>query len=226
MTVLLDGQDRRTSADIVFESLYDDIASLRLLPGTKMSEVDVAQRFGVSRQPVRDAFSRLGNLGLLLIRPQKATEVQRFSDEAIRTARFVRCAVEIEVCAKAVRNWSVRAGEALEQNLARQESAVADDNLDAFHELDFEFHRLLCEIGGVSFAFNVILENKEQVDRLCVLSMMDKDTMAQLVADHREIADRLQDRDAEGMVTAMRMHLGRLDTTIARVRAEHPDYFV
>ena len=62
--------ERRTSADVVFESLFEEIVALDLLPGAKMSEVEVAKRFGVSRQPVRDAFSRLGSLGLLVIRPQ------------------------------------------------------------------------------------------------------------------------------------------------------------
>jgi len=51
---------RQTSADIIFERLYDQIISLALLPGTKISEADVAERFGVSRQPVRDeAFHKL-----------------------------------------------------------------------------------------------------------------------------------------------------------------------
>ncbi|MEL6920239.1 MAG: GntR family transcriptional regulator, partial [Pseudomonadota bacterium] len=50
--------ERRTTADAVFDQLLDEIVSLSLTPGTKLSEVDVAKRFGVSRQPVRDAFNR------------------------------------------------------------------------------------------------------------------------------------------------------------------------
>ncbi|KKK71856.1 hypothetical protein LCGC14_2909720, partial [marine sediment metagenome] len=69
--------DRRTGVDVVANHLYEEITSLRLLPGAKISEAEIAARFGVSRQPVRDAFSRLENLDLLLIRPQKATEVKR-----------------------------------------------------------------------------------------------------------------------------------------------------
>ena len=63
-------RDRRTSVDVVFEHLHDAIATLELLPGDKISEAEIAAQFGVSRQPVRDAFSRLENLDLLLIRPQ------------------------------------------------------------------------------------------------------------------------------------------------------------
>ena len=66
-------QTRRTSVDLVFEHLYQGINSLNLLPGTKISEADIAARFDVSRQPVRHAFSRLEILELVVIRPQKAT---------------------------------------------------------------------------------------------------------------------------------------------------------
>ena len=89
--------ERRTSADIVFETLYDRIVSLGLMPGEKMSEADIAEQFGVSRQPVRDAFNRLGNMNLLLIQPQRATLVRKFSISDIAASRFVRLAVELEI---------------------------------------------------------------------------------------------------------------------------------
>lgn len=216
--------ERRTSADAVFDTLYDEIISLRLLPGTKMSEADIAAQFGVSRQPVRDAFSRLGNLGFLLIRPQKATEVQRFSSRAITVARFVRAAIEIEVVNRALERWSEANARAFEDNLAAQDKAVQNKDVDAFHQLDYDFHRQLCDTANVAFAFDAIMENKAQIDRLCVLSMMDKDAMSLLVGDHRRIYDCLRARDP-AVEAAMRTHLSRLDATIERVRLSHPEYF-
>ena len=84
--------ERRTSVDDIFDYLHDEILSLRLRPGDKISEAEIASRFGVSRQPVRDAFSRLANLDLLLIRPQRATEVRRFSSREIEKSSFIRAA--------------------------------------------------------------------------------------------------------------------------------------
>ena len=88
MLATADVLERRTTTDEVFDRLHEEIVTLELLPGTKLSEVEVARRFGVSRQPVRDAFNRLSNLDLLLIRPQKATEVRGFSIERIARARL------------------------------------------------------------------------------------------------------------------------------------------
>ena len=48
--------ERRTAVDDIFDYLHDEILSLRLRPGDKISEADIAAQFGVSRQPVRDAF--------------------------------------------------------------------------------------------------------------------------------------------------------------------------
>ncbi len=225
MNGLMDTRDRRTSADLVFQHLYDEIVSLRLLPGRKMSEADIASQFGISRQPVRDAFNRLGNLGLLLIRPQKATEVKKFSQDAIVTARFVRAAIEIEVTRRAVTRWNGANSAEFERALAEQDAAVRNQDVTALHALDLDFHRQLCGVAQASFAFDTITENKARVDRLCVLSMMQKDGMRQVVEDHRRIFVHLQNRDPDAAEAAMRRHLSRLDATIDTVRHEYAEYF-
>lgn len=218
-------KERRTTVDVIFENLYEDIISLKLMPGTKISEAEIAAQYGVSRQPVRDAFARLGNLGFLLIRPQKATEVQKFSNETIATARFIRTAIEVEVARRAAARWNGHHASAFEENLALQDKAARDNDRDIFHQLDFDFHRQLCEAAGTSAAFDTILENKAQVDRICVLSMMDQSTLKDLVNDHHEIYDRLRASDGNGIETAIRRHLSKIEGTIACLRESHPEYF-
>ena len=92
---------RRTSADDVFERLRSDIVNLRLAPGSKLSEVEVAKQSDVSRQPVREAFIRLNNMNLVEVRPQKATLVRKISVREILNTRFIRTAIEVEVVRKA-----------------------------------------------------------------------------------------------------------------------------
>jgi DNA-binding GntR family transcriptional regulator len=124
-------RDRRTSVEMIFDALYEEIVSLRLLPGDKISEADIATRFGMSRQPVRDAFSRLENLQLLLIRPQKATEVRRFSTKAITKSRFVRAAVESEVLRRAAMACLEDGKALLAESLAKQQIVVSEKNTRA-----------------------------------------------------------------------------------------------
>ena len=218
--------ERRTAVDSVFDHLYSEIVSMQLLPGAKISEAEIAGKFDVSRQPVRDAFSRLENLDLLLIRPQKATEVKRFSYTAITRARFVRAAVESEVLRRAARECDKAGAELLDARLLEQQDSVKTNDYDRFRSLDYAFHETICAVGKVDFAFEVITQEKAKVDRLCVLGLAARDErLDQLLDDHIAIATSISNNDEEGAVKAGMLHLSRLDTTISNIRKEHADYF-
>jgi len=217
--------ERRTTTDVVFDQLHEDIVSLKLLPGTKLSEVEVARRFGVSRQPVRDAFNRLDNLDLLLIRPQKATEVRGFSMSRIRHARFVRLAVELEVIRHACSVWDESYAEILEGNLDQQKQSIDSGQPETFHALDYQFHKLICELGGCPLAFETIEECKKKVDRLCMLSLGRENESITLLDDHRQLARSLRHGSVELATAIARKHLNRLDDTIADIHQMHAEYF-
>ncbi len=217
--------ERRTTTDVVFDQLHEEIVSLQLRPGKKLSETEVARRFGVSRQPVRDAFARLENLDLLLIRPQKATEVRGFSMQRISHARFVRLAVELEVIRHACSVWDDDHVKTLQRNLDQQQRAVDADQTDAFHALDYKFHQLICELGGHPLAFETIKECKQKIDRLCILSFGRENESAVLLEDHRRLADAIKSGSTEKAVAIARQHLSRLDETISDIYRAHPEYF-
>lgn len=225
MTNAARAKDRRTSVDVVFDDLHNAIVTLDLLPGDKISEAEIAAKFGVSRQPVRDAFSRLENLNLLLIRPQKATEVKRFSLREITKSRFVRASIESEVLRRAAASATASDGALLDASIAQQVKAVETGNYDKFGKLDYALHELFCKVGRVDFAFEVISFEKGNVDRLCTLSLSKEDRMEQLLQDHQNIVDRVKAGDAAGAVEAGMVHLSRLDATIEGIFARNPDYF-
>ena len=216
---------RRTSVDDIFDHLRDEILSLQLRPGDKISEADIAAQFGVSRQPVRDAFSRLANLDLLLIRPQRATEVRRFSQREIVKSRFVRAALETEVLRRAAQHCDAEGAALLDASLVAQEQAIKDGDVEKFGALDYDFHKCLCQIGQVDFAFDVIQTEKSKVDRLCLLSLSKENRMPELVQDHRAIAQAVKDHDAERAVEFGVRHLSRLDDTIKAISETNANYF-
>lgn len=217
--------ERRTSADVVFDYLWGEIVSNTLPPGTKISEVDVASRFGVSRQPVRDAFSRLANLDLLLIQPQKPTEVRKFSLSKVTQARFVRLAVEMEVVRRACASWDKGRAEKLAKNLNRQRKVVDAGDVEKFHDLDYDFHKLICELSGNGMMFETIQLYKAKIDRLCMLSLGEPSEASDLLADHQELAEAILAGDTPDAENVVRRHLSRLDDTIREIREKHGDFF-
>jgi DNA-binding GntR family transcriptional regulator len=215
----------KTTTDTVFERLHEEIMSLSLMPGTRISEAEVAARFGTSRQPVRDAFNRLEHIGFLNIRPQKATEVKLFSVQAIATSRIIREALEVEIVRRCHAKWSTHWKERLTRNLAQQASAMHTGVKLQFLVHDYAFHDLLCKAADVPFVADTIQQNRAQVDRLCLLSLTGGSDMSVLISDHTEIVTHMDDPDPTAAMDLMRRHLHRLDETISAIRESHGEYF-
>jgi len=216
---------RGTNVDLVFDHLYNEINTLSLLPGSKISEADIAARFGVSRQPVRDAFSRLENYELVLIRPKKATEVRKFSKQAITKSRFIRAAIEVHVLRKASLHCDNKDAKLLDDSLSRQRKTVDAEDFGGFQKLDYNFHKTLCDIANAPYAFEVISHEKTKLDRLCALSHSGGNRLSQLLDDHEKIARSVKNGDSKKAIAAGELHLSRLDDTINIILEDHPEYF-
>ena len=212
-----------SAADQVFEALYRQVVTLGLPPGARLSEAEVARAAGVSRQPVRDAFWRLSQLGFLTIRPQRSTEVSAISVRAVQQARFVRTALEIEMVRLAAERFSPVEIATLEALLDDQAAAIAAGDRERFHGLDDEFHRQICVLCGHDYAWTLIREQKAHMDRVRFMSLSFGAQSA--LDDHVAILDALRVGDGPGSVVAMRTHLSRIEDHLPRIRAEHGEHF-
>ncbi len=206
---------RPSVADQVYAELHRQILSLELEPGVKISEVDVARAMGVSRQPVRDAFFRLSQLGFLVIRPQRSTTVSLISRSAVMRARFVRTALEVETARFAAERLSEADLDVLDQVIARQDEAIAREDREAFHECDDLFHREICERTGLGFTWTLIAENKGHMDRVRLLTLAFASQTAR--DDHVKVLEALRAHDPALAETAMRQHLSRIKEQIDRI---------
>ncbi|MEP2299086.1 MAG: GntR family transcriptional regulator [Hyphomicrobiales bacterium] len=216
---------RQTTADEVFHKLQSDITSLRLLPGTKLSEVEVAKLYEVSRQPVREAFVRLGDLNLLQIRPQKATLVKKISINELQNSRFIRAAVEVEVVKRACHQATDEGLDLIDHNLSEQAEAVKTKDAKQLQNLDYEFHRLICSAADCLPAFRTIVENRRYTDRVCTLELANVSGMSEVLEGHQNIIDAIKNKNEEEAVAMTRIHLAHLDDTLADAHEHYPDYF-
>ncbi|MDO5641037.1 MAG: GntR family transcriptional regulator, partial [Paracoccus sp. (in: a-proteobacteria)] len=136
----LDEARPRRVTDQIFEVLYDRVVDLSLPPGARLSEAEVAAQMGVSRQPVRDAFFRLSQMGFIQIRPQRATTVTPISEEAVLQAYFIRRALEEAVMRTAATRLEAQDIDDLAGLIKRQDEAIGAGRPEVFHILDDEFH--------------------------------------------------------------------------------------
>ncbi|MDU2925697.1 GntR family transcriptional regulator, partial [Bradyrhizobium sp.] len=116
----LEGKAGRRLADQVYERLLDDIVSGALPPGTPMAELDLCERLGVSRTPVREALIKLADVDLVRIYPQSGSVVAPVSREAFGEAQFIREHLECALVAEAVRYMDATSLRELNERLEAQ----------------------------------------------------------------------------------------------------------
>ncbi len=209
----------------VYDLLRDAIIQLKLRPGNPLSESELARRLDVSRQPVREAFIKLAEAGLVEVRPQRGTWVLMISRREVETARFVREAVEVAF----VRKAAVEAGEgavaALRQSIQRQEAAQAAGDSPEFLRHDEAFHLAIARAAGCESAWKPLETLKAQMDRVRFLSFPEATPVGTLIAQHRAIAEAVAARDPDAAEAAMRRHLGEILKSLPKLAAAHPDLF-
>ena len=217
-------QTTRSATDLVFQNLYEAVISLKLLPGTKVSETEVAKQLQVSRQPVRDAFFRLSNLGFLLIRPQRATLITRISERAVLDAMFTRTALDVECMSEALTRLTAEDLDRLRANLDEHTATLDNPDPSAFHAADDAFHAIMCEIAGHPHAWTLIQSQKAHMDRVRYLTLSEG-RRVQVLEEHAALIDALEAGDGALAEARLRAHLTDIRSVLADQRQRFPDYF-
>lgn len=202
--------------------LRERIIQSDLKPGDRISESELARAYDVSRQPVREAFIKLADQGLLEVRPQRGTIVTRIGYFAVLDARFLREAIEADIVKiLAARPDAVLIGEFRRQLDAQK--ALSKD-ADAFIQLDEQFHRTLAEAAGKAGAWRQIEGLKSQMDRVRYLSLAEFRVDA-LVAQHCAIVDQIEAGDVAGTNAAIRFHLREVLNDLPKIIEANAKYF-
>lgn len=209
----------------VFESLRQGIVQLQLRPGNPLSEADVARQLGVSRQPVREAFIKLAEVGLLEVRPQRGTYVQLISIREVQNARFIREAIEVAVVRKAALEASERSLDHIGHILDEQRDACAAGDHVTFLRHDETFHQALAHGADCDHAWRVMESLKAQMDRVRYLSMPNATPIDTLIAQHAAILEALRRQSPDEAEAATRKHLREILTSLPRLAQAHPELF-
>ncbi|MCF4129487.1 GntR family transcriptional regulator [Methylobacterium sp. SyP6R] len=214
-----------SAAERVEASLRRSIIALDVLPGTRLSEQEIAARHGVSRQPVREAFIGLSRTRLVEVRPQRGTVVTKISVSQLMQARFVREAIEIAVVRRACETFDPTSRRRIDDLLALQEERAAAGDHAGFQRADSLFHAALAEGAGCALAWEAVQDVKAHLDRACQLTLADAAAMLPLVEQHRAILAGIDARAPEEAEAALRHHLWEIVRALPRAEARYPDLF-
>jgi len=200
------------------------IIRAELVPGQAISEIEMSKRFAISRQPVREAFIKLGEERLLEVRPQRGTYVRKISVREVLDARHLREIIEISI----VREVTGKRDAALIGNLraiiARQ-ALVEPGDSRSFLALDEELHRALALHAGREYAWRVTESIKAQMDRVRFLSFDFATPKTLLIGEHNAIVDAIESGDPDLAAREMERHLREIVTSLPLVAEHYPEYF-
>lgn len=209
----------------VFDALRQGIIQLRLRPGNLLSEADVARQLGVSRQPVREAFIKLAEIGLVEVKPQRGTFVMLISIRQVQNVRFIREAIEVAVVRKAAHEASAERVAEFRRLLDAQRVAGHGGDNAEFLRLDEAFHQALAHAVDTDYAWRVLENLKAQMDRVRYLSMPEATPIDVLIGQHEAIVDAVARHSADEAERAMRAHLSEILTSLPRLAQTHPELF-
>jgi len=193
----------------VADRLREQIFSKQLASGSWLDEQSLADQFGISRTPMREAIKVLASEGLVTIKMRRGayvTEVARTDLEQIFTILSL-------LEGQAAKETATKATEAelnmLDHLHHRLEKAAADRDIEQFFEINVKFHELIQEIAGNRWMNGVIADLRK------VLKLHRKDSLTSTgrlqnsLVEHREILRSILKRDEVAAELAMRKHLAR-----------------
>jgi len=216
----------RQAAPQVFEALRELIVAVTLAPGTVLPRAELAEFYGISQTPIRDALTRLGEEGLVDIFPQHATVVSRIDIAAALQAHFLRRAVELEILhtlAALPDNALAALLARLDMQLRRQAEALAPPDMAALAAADQAFHREMYLAAGVGPLHDLVRQRSGHVDRLRRLNLPAEGKAQAIVRDHRAIVAALTARDAAAAEAALRQHLSGTLSFVEDIRQRYPE---
>lgn len=217
------------STESVSAQLYRKLRKLIInntfTPGERIADKEIAELFGVSKQPVRDACSRLAEARLLKILPQRGTFVMKISPLEVENGQFIREAVETAIARRAALNIDIDTLRSLERNLTEQGEAAAMGDMPRFLDLDEAFHRILAMSIGCASAWDAIENIKASMDRVRYLSLEEESPPVSLVDQHARIVESIRNGDPHGAEEAMRTHLQGIFISMTPIVGKHPDWF-
>lgn len=212
----LDGEGVLTNQ--IYRLFRKLIVELRLIPNQILSEKDVSRCLVISKTPVREAFIRLADDGMLRIIPQSGTYVSPIDIKRASEGYFIWSALESACAMQVAAVRSLEDVHELRALVKRQEDAFAAGNYSDFYLAGEALHDSMFRIAGYANARRMIETAKFEVDRIRNLRKhFKKRPVENLVAEHRAIVDAVAAGNGELAGNLMKGHLTRVNDSLVEL---------
>lgn len=200
----------QTLRERILEAIRDAILKGVLRPGEKVSEPELAERFGISRTPIREAFRQLESEGYLTVVPRKGAVVADLSERDVEEFYAIKSILEGYAARIAAEKLSDREIERLEQINQRLALLAREGDVKAFYRYHSEFHDLFVKAADNDKLADLIGQLGLKFSRMRMAALTVPGRMEISVQEHKKIIAAFRERNGEKADSMVRetAHLG------------------
>ena len=201
--------------DVVFNTLRQAILRGELKPGERLMEIQLANKLGVSRTPIREAIRKLELEGLVLMIPRKGAEVAEITEKNLRDVLEVRCALEelaVQLACDRIDKQGIRD---LQQAAKNFESVLDSADITKIAEADVAFHDIIYMATDNKRLIQLLNNLREQMYRYRIEYLKKKEYYPRLLAEHQDIIQAIANGERERATKITSQHIDNQVETVA-----------
>ena len=202
--------------DVVFKTLRQAILKGELEPGERLMEIQLAERLGVSRTPIREAIRKLELEGLVLMIPRRGAEVAKISEKNLRDVLEVRRSLEELAIDLACQRIQEEELETLREAQKEFAAAIAAGDAMEIAQTDEKFHEIIYSSTGNQKLMQILSNLREQMYRYRLEYIKDANKRQILLVEHEQILKALSLRHVQEAKLAVREHIDNQEITVLK----------
>ncbi len=217
------------SATLIFETLKKEILSLEIKPGEPVIEADICKRFSASRTPVRTAFHRLSDAGLLETVRYKGSRAPLINQEIVRQLIFMRIAIEEKVLLEYIDLFDQYSIADAYNALKKQELSleIGDFSIQQFYKEDADFHKIWFQRCDKYYLWTLLQDLSIDYTRFKTLDIVTKEPCAEILKEHRNMLEAIEAKNKDEIKNLIKKHLeGGIRRLALMMETKYASYFI
>ena len=202
--------------DVVFNTLRQAILKGELAPGERLMEIQLAERLGVSRTPIREAIRKLELEGLVLMIPRRGAEVARISEKSLKDVLEVRRSLEELAIELACQRMTEEDMQALEEAQKAFKAAIDQGDAMKIAETDEAYHDVIYHSTRNKRLVQILNNLREQMYRYRLEYLKDTQSHDRLVEEHQKIVNAIIEKNKEEAVRLIQEHIYIQELTVIK----------
>ncbi|MBO4725171.1 MAG: GntR family transcriptional regulator [Firmicutes bacterium] len=199
-------------SEVVYDQLRQEILAGTILPGTRMMEIELSTKLGVSRTPIREALRKLEKEGLVVVEPRHGAYTSQVSKADMIGILEVRQHMDKLAASYAATRGTAADFAHLEDCAAAYEAATKTKDSHEIIKCDERFHEAIAEASHNTTLLTIVTELQDMVVRFRYMYYNDPDIVQSMIEEHKEIiaaiksgkedkASEVAGRHIDGLIT-------------------------